>query len=178
MILKGKFMLRRVFFSILFFAVLIVLLPACKMSYSFTGANLSPQVKTYTVYYFPNRARLVNPTLSQTFTEDLREKLRRQTSLNELQENGDIEFEGQITGYEVRPMSIQKDDLAAKNRLTISVKLKYTNSKSPEENFDKNFSAYEDYDSNQSLSDVEDELTTLIVLKLTEDIFNATIANW
>ena len=171
-------MLRRVFFSILFFAVLIVLLPACKMSYSFTGANLSPQVKTYTVYYFPNRARLVNPTLSQTFTEDLREKLRRQTSLNELQENGDIEFEGQITGYEVRPMSIQKDDLAAKNRLTISVKLKYTNSKSPEENFDKNFSAYEDYDSNQSLSDVEDELTTLIVLKLTEDIFNATIANW
>jgi len=148
------------------------------MSYSFTGANLSPQVKTYTVYYFPNRARLVNPTLSQTFTEDLREKLRRQTSLNELQENGDIEFEGQITGYEVRPMSIQKDDLAAKNRLTISVKLKYTNSKSPEENFDKNFSAYEDYDSNQSLSDVEDELTRLIVIKLTEDIFNATIANW
>jgi hypothetical protein len=148
------------------------------MSYSFTGANLSPQVKTYTVYYFPNRARLVNPTLSQTFTEDLREKLRRQTSLNELQENGDIEFEGQITGYEVRPMSIQKDDLAAKNRLTISVKLKYTNSKSPEENFDKNFSAYEDYDSNQSLSDVEEELTRLIVIKLTEDIFNATIANW
>jgi hypothetical protein len=171
-------MLRRVFFCILFFAVLVVLLPACKMSYSFTGANLSPQVKTYTVYYFPNRARLVNPTLSQTFTEDLREKLRRQTSLNELQENGDIEFEGQITGYEVRPMSIQKDDLAAKNRLTISVKLKYTNSKSPEENFDKNFSAYEDYDSNQSLSDVEDELTRLIVIKLTEDIFNATIANW
>jgi len=178
MILKGKFTLRRVFFSILFFAILVVLLPACKMSYSFTGANLSPQVKTYTVYYFPNRARLVNPTLSQTFTEDLREKLRRQTSLNELQEKGDIEFEGQITGYEVRPMSIQKDDLAAKNRLTISVKLKYTNSKSPEENFDKNFSAYEDYDSNQSLSDVEDELTRLIVIKLTEDIFNATIANW
>jgi len=178
MTLKGKFMLRRVFFSILIFIVLLGVLPACKMSYSFTGANLSPQVKTYTVYYFPNRARLVNPTLSQTFTEDLREKLRRQTSLNELQENGDIEFEGQITGYEVRPMSIQKDDLAAKNRLTISVKLKYTNSKSPEENFDKNFSAYEDYDSNQSLSDVEDELTRLIVIKLTEDIFNATIANW
>jgi len=171
-------MLRRVFFSILIFVVLLVVLPACKMSYSFTGANLSPQVKTYTVYFFPNRARLVNPTLSQTFTEDLREKLRRQTSLNELQENGDIEFEGQITGYEVRPMSIQKDDLAANNRLTISVKLKYTNSKSPEENFDKNFSAYEDYDSNQSLSDVEDELTRLIVIKLTEDIFNATIANW
>lgn len=178
MTLKGKFILRRIFFSTLIFVVLLVILQACKINYSFSGTNISPLVKTYTVYYFPNRARLVNPTLSQTFTEDLREKLRRQTSLNELKENGDVEFEGQITGYEVRPMSIQKDDLAAKNRLTISIKLKYTNSKSPEENFDKNFSAYEDYDSNQSLSDVEDELTKLIVVKLTEDIFNATIANW
>jgi hypothetical protein len=178
MTLKDKFMLKRFFFFAMVFAALEVLIPACKMSYSFTGANLSPAIKTYSVYYFPNRARLINPTLSQTFTEDLREKLRRQTSLNELSENGDIEFEGQITGYEVRPMSIQKDDLAAKNRLTVSVKLKYTNNKAPEENFDRNFSAYEDFDSNQSLSDVEDELTKLIVVKLTEDIFNATIANW
>lgn len=171
-------MLKRFSFFIIVVIVFAFFMPACKMTYSFTGANLSPAIKTYSVYYFPNRARLINPTLSQTFTEDLREKLRRQTSLNELSENGDIEFEGQITGYEVRPMSIQKDDLASKNRLTVSVKLKYTNHKSPEENFDKNFSAYEDYDSNQSLSDVEDELTTLIVVKLTEDIFNATIANW
>lgn len=171
-------MLKRFLIFTFVFAALTVILAACKMSYSFTGANLSPAIKTYSVYYFPNRARLINPTLSQNFTEDLREKLRRQTSLDELQENGDIEFEGQITGYEVRPMSIQKDDLAAKNRLTITVKLKYTNSKSPEENFDRNFSAYEDFDSNSSISDVEDELTALIILKLTEDIFNATIANW
>ena len=178
MTLKGKFILKRFLLLPLIFMAVAVFLPACKMSYSFTGANLSPQIKTYSVYYFPNRARLINPTLSQNFTEDLREKLRRQTSLNELAENGDIEFEGQIAGYEVRPMSIQKDDLAAKNRLTISVKLKYTNSKSPEENFERSFSAYEDFDSNLSISDVEDELTTLIIQKLTEDIFNATIANW
>ena len=178
MTLKGKFILKRFLLLPLIFMAVAVFLPACKMSYSFTGANLSPQIKTYSVYYFPNRARLINPTLSQNFTEDLREKLRRQTSLNELAENGDIEFEGQITGYEVRPMSIQKDDLAAKNRLTITVKLKYTNNKTPDENFDKNFSAYEDFDSNLSISDVEDELTTLIIQKLTEDIFNATIANW
>lgn len=152
--------------------------PSCKVSYSFTGANLSPAVKTYSVYYFPNRARLINPTLSQAFTEGLKEKLRRQTSLNELQEDGDIEFEGQITGYEVRPMSIQKDDLAAKNRLTVTVKLKYTNNKSPEENFERSFSAYEDYDSGLTISNIEDELSDLIIVKLTEDIFNATIANW
>ncbi len=174
----GKTKFKRLLIHIAGLAMLALVLQACKVSYSFTGANLSPAVKTYTVYYFPNRARLVNPTLSQVFTEDLREKLRRQTSLNELQENGDIEFEGQITGYEVRPVAIQKEDLAAKNRLTITVKVKYTNHKAPEENFERTFSGYEDYDSNLTISDIEDELNTLIILKLTDDIFNATIANW
>ena len=170
--------MKRLFELVALFAILTFAFQSCKVSYSFTGANLSPAVKTYSVYYFPNRARLVNPTLSQVFTEDLREKLRRQTSLIEMTDNGDIEFEGQITGYEVRPMSIQKEDLAAKNRLTITVKVKYTNHKAPDESFERAFSAYEDYDSNLTISDIEDELNTLIVVKLTEDIFNATIANW
>lgn len=174
MTLKVRHLIISVFAVLLIFAAI----PSCKIGYSFTGANLSPQVKTYSVYYFPNRARLVNPTLSQVFTEELREKLRRQTSLNEFSENGDIEFEGQISGYEVRPMSIQKEDMAAQNRLTITVKLKFTNHKEPEANFERTFSAYEDYDSNLSISDIEDELSLDIVKKLTEDIFNATIANW
>ena len=151
---------------------------SCKISYSFTGANLSPDVKTFSVYYFPNRARLVNPTLSQTFTEELREKLQRQTSLDESPENGDIEFEGQITDYEVRPMAIQKDDLAAQNRLTITVKVKYTNNKVPDDSFEQNFSAFEDFESTYSLTDIEGDLVPEIINKLTEDIFNATIANW
>lgn len=165
------------------FVALVILLavsvsPSCKIAYSFTGANLSPEIKTFTVYYFPNRARLVNPTLSQLFTEGLKEKLQRQTSLNEVQDNGDIQFEGQISNYEMRPMSIQKDDLAAQNRLTITVKLKYTDSKNSENDFEQSFSAFEDFDSTSSLSDVEDGLVTEIIKKLTEDIFNATIANW
>lgn len=170
--------MKRFFLFAISVAAISLTFQSCKISYSFTGANLSPAVKTYSVYYFPNRARLINPTLSQNFTEGLREKLQRQTSLNELSENGDLEFEGQITGYEVRPMSIQKDDLAAKNRLTVSIKVKYTNNKSPEENFERSFSAYEDYDSNLTISDIEDELSELIITKLTDDIFNATIANW
>lgn len=178
MILKDNFFLRRIMFVAIIFAVFSFVMPSCKISYSFTGANLSPAVRTYSVYYFPNRARLINPTLSQTFTEDLREKLQRQTSLNELQEKGDLEFEGQITGYDLRPMSIQKDDLAAKTRLTISVKVKYTNNISPEENFERNFSAFDDFDSGVDISLVEDELSADIVKKLTDDIFNATIANW
>lgn len=151
---------------------------SCKISYSFTGTTLSPEIKTFTVYYFANRARLVNPNLSQSFTEDLRDKLQRQTSLREIQENGDLIFEGQITDYDVRPMSIQKDDLAAQNRLTVTVKVKYTNNKEPEQSFEKTFTAYEDFESTSSLSDVEDSLVPEIIKKLNEDIFNATIANW
>lgn len=151
---------------------------SCKIGYSFTGANISPAVKTFSVYYFPNRARLVNPTLSQSFTEALREKLQRQTSLNELAEDGDLIFEGQITGYEVRPMAIQKDDMAAQSRLTITIRVKYTNSIDPEQSIDRSFSAFEDFDSSQTLADVEDGLVPEIITKITEDIFNATLANW
>ncbi len=151
---------------------------SCKISYSFTGANISPEVKTFSVYYFPNRARLVNPNLSQQFTEALREKLQRQTSLNEMGENGDLIFEGQITGYDVSPMSIQKEDMAALNRLSITINVKYTNNKDTEQNIERSFSAFEDFDSTSSLSDVEDGLVPEIINKITEDIFNATLANW
>ncbi|MDD4108307.1 MAG: LptE family protein [Prolixibacteraceae bacterium] len=167
--------------KILFLAVVLLIIStvnSCKVSYSFTGASISPDVKTFSVYYFPNRARLVNPMLSQTFTESLREKLQRQTSLNELAEGGDLIFEGQITGYDVRPMSIQKEDMAALNRLTVTITVKYTNNKNTDQNIERSFSAFEDFDSTSSLSDVEDGLVPEIIEKLTEDIFNATLANW
>lgn len=171
-------MSRRIMIFLTTVILITGLFNSCKMGYSFTGANISPAVKTFSVYYFPNRARLVNPTLSQTFTESLREKLQRQTSLNELAEDGDLIFEGQITGYEVRPMAIQKEDMAALNRLTISVRVKYTNNVDPDQNIDRTFSAYEDFDSSSTLTDVEDGLVPEIITKLTEDIFNATLANW
>ena len=173
-----NFFSKRIVRIVSFAILMSVFMFGCKINYSFTGANLSPEIKTFTVYYFPNRARLINPTLSQIFTEQLKEKLQRQTSLNELAENGDIEFEGQITGYEVRPMAIQKDDLAAMNRLTITVKLKYTNNKVPDESFDQSFTAFEDFSSTSTLSDIEGALVPEIVAKLHEDIFNTTIANW
>ncbi len=130
------------------------------------------------MYYFPNRARLVNPTLSTDFTEELKERLLRQTSLKEETENGDLVFEGQITDYSVRPMAIQKEDMAAQNRLTVTVRLKYTNNKDHEQDFDKSFTAFEDFSSSMSLNDVESSIVPEILEKLMEDIFNATIANW
>ena len=155
-----------------------ILLPSCKVTYSFTGANISPDVKTFTVAYFPNRAKLINPNLSQQFTEKLKDKLNKQTSLNEVSDSGDLEFSGSITGYDVKPIAIQKQDLAAQNRLTISINVKYTNNKNKEQNFERTFSAYEDYDSSKMLSDVEDNLVPDILDQILEDIYNATIANW
>lgn len=155
-----------------------VIFTACKVSYSFTGAAIAPTIKTFSVYYFPNRARLVNPNLSQLFTDGLQDKLIKQTSLNQISENGDLEFSGQITDYDVKPMNIQEGDLAAQNRLTITVKVKFTNNKDHEQDWEKTFSAYEDFDSNNSLNTVEDSLVPEIITKLTDDIFNASIANW
>lgn len=164
-----------ILFSVLFLSVVIT---ACKVSYSFTGASIAPSVKTFTVDFFPNRARLVNPNLSQQFTEGLQDKLIKQTSLNQIQDGGDLEFSGQITDYEVRPMNIQEGDLAAQNRLTVTVKVKYTNNKDHEQDWEKTFTAYEDFDSNSSLSTVEERLVPEIIKKLTDDVFNASIANW
>lgn len=163
---------------LLFLGLLSVVFAACKISYSFTGASIAPNVKTFSVSYFPNRAKLVNPNMSQQFTDGLQEKLIKQTSLNQISENGDLEFSGQITEYDVRPMNIVQGDLAAQNRLTISVKVKFTNNKDHTQDWDKTFSAYEDFESSNSLSTVEDQLVPEIIKKLTDDIFNASVANW
>ncbi len=171
-------MQRKILFLAIITTIAISLTPSCTVKYNMTGSKPMILEKTFTVYYFPNRARLINPTLSQNFTEKLKEKLQRQTSLNELTEDGDIEFEGQITGYEFRPMAVQKDDLSSQTRLTITISLKYTNHKEPENDFEKSFTGYEDFDSSQPISSVEEDLVTTIIDKLTEDIFNATIANW
>ena len=164
-----------ILFSVIFAASV---LTACKIKYSFTGVNIATNVKTFMVDYFPNRARLVNPNLSQLFTEGLQDKLIKQTSMNQQSESGDLEFSGQITDYEVRPINISQGDLATQNRLTITIKVKFTNNKDHEQDWEKTFTAYEDFDSNNSLSAVEDSLVPEIIKKLTDDIFNASIANW
>lgn len=173
-------MLKRVIFILTTGLLLFsgVGLNSCKITYSFTGANISPAVKTFSVAYFPNRAKLINPNLSQQLTEALKEKLQKQTSLNEVKEVGDFEYSGSITNYDVRPIAIQKEDLASQNRLTISITLKFKNNKDHEQDFEKSFSAFEDFDSASMLSEVEDGLVPDILDKILEDIYNATIANW
>lgn len=147
--------------------------------YSFSGTSIQPDVNTITIGYFEYRALKVNPSLSNELTEAIRTRFRRMTRLEQVDTDGDLEITGEVTGYTVAASAVAAGDVASKNRLTITVKVSFTNRKYPEDNFeDKNFSGYADYDSTLALDAVEAGLTTEIVDKLVEDIFNATVAQW
>jgi hypothetical protein len=146
--------------------------------YSFTGIALDPKDKTVTVKFFPNRATLVNPSLSQYFTEQLKDRIVSQTTLGLVDFNGDLSFEGEISDYKTEPVSITSDEQAVLNRLTIVVRVKYTSINNPKYNFNTSFSRYADYESTSMLTDVEDGLTEIIVKELIDDIFNKSVVNW
>lgn len=146
--------------------------------YSFSGTSIQPDVKSVTINYFEYKALKVNPNLSNEMTEQLKDQFRKMTRLEQVDMDGDIEITGSVTGYDVRAMAVTADEVAAQNRLTVTIKIEFTNKKYPEDNFDKSFSQYADYDSAQSLDAVESTLTEEIVKKLVDDIFNATVANW
>ena len=156
----------------------LLILAGCTVNYSFSGASIDPKMKTYSVQYFANRAPIVVPTLSQQLTEALREKIRSQTKLRLVTGVGDADFSGEITRYETRAVAITGNDRPAQNRLTIDVRVRYTNSVNPKESFESTFSRYKDYDANQSLAAVEQDLIKDILDLLTEDIFNKAFVNW
>lgn len=146
--------------------------------YSFTGASIPPQAETISVSYFPNDAPLIQPTLSQRFTEGLQDMFLRQTNLRMVEGIGHLHFEGSITGYRTEPIAITGDDRAAMNRLTMTVRVSFINEFEPANDFNRNFSRFYDYDSNLSLSQVENDAIDLIIQELTEDIFNQAVVNW
>ena len=160
----------------LIFAALVV--HSCGI-YSFTGTSILPDVKTVTINYFEYKALKVNPTLSNSLTESLKDKFRKMTRLEQVDMDGDLEITGSVTGYDVRAMAVTANEVAAQNRLTVTVRIDFAKRKYPEDDFQsKSFSAYADYDSTQSLDAVESTLCDEIIEKLCEDIFNATVANW
>ena len=155
------------------------LLGGCSIvNYSFSGTSIQADVKTVTINYFEYKALKVNPSLSNDLTEAMKDKFRKLTKLEQVEMDGDLELSGAVTGYEVRASAVTADEVAAQNRLTVTVSLKFTNRKYPEEDFEKNFSAYADYDSTNSLDAVESSLCEEIVEKLIEDMFNASVAQW
>lgn len=150
----------------------------CTIKYSFSGASIPLEAKTVSIAYFPNNAPMVAPTLSSTLTDGLQDKFARQTKLQLVPSNGDLAFEGEITNYTSTPAAITANETAAMNRLTITVKVKFTNIYEPQFDYNKSFSSFVEYDANQLLQDVQDSLITDIVDLLVQDIFNAAVANW
>jgi hypothetical protein len=151
---------------------------SCKVNYSFTGGNIDPKIKTISIQYFPNNAAQIQPTLSQSFTEALRDKFSSQTKLSVLSKGGDLNIEGAITGYTVSPIAIQGNETAAMNRLSITVSVKFTNKLDEKQNFEQSFTWYEDYLSTKSLSSVEQTLIADIDEVLVDDIFKRAVVNW
>ena len=158
--------------------LLILLLAGCRMSISLTGGTVDARAKTVAINTFPNNASLVNPQLSQVFTTALKDKIQGQTPLTIVATNGDYEIEGEITDYTVNPVAIQGNDSPAMNRLTITVRVRFTNKFDENQNFAQSFSRYADYYSSQNLSSVEAALVAEITEALTDDIFNKAFVNW
>lgn len=163
---------------IIAFFTLLLFSHSCKIKYSLSGATIPPEAKTISVAFFANNTTLGGPSISQIFTEKLRDVVSSQTSLALMKQNGDLQFEGSITDYNVAPVSIQSTDQAALNRLTVTVNVKYNNKFDATKNFDQSFTRFADFAANKTLSSVESELLTEINRQLTEDIFNKAFNNW
>ena len=157
----------------------VLLLVSCGIyTLSFSGTSIQPDVNTITINYFEYKALRVNPSLSNELTEAIRNQFRRMTRLEQVDLDGDMELSGEVTGYDVTPAAVTADEVAARNKLTVTVKVTFTDKKHPEEDFDKSFSAYSEYDSSNTLDAVESSLCAEIIEKIVEDIFNATVAQW
>jgi hypothetical protein len=159
------------------FAILLAVSQVSCGPYSFTGANI--EAKTIQIDYFPNNAPLVEPTLSSAFTQELQDLFLRQSDLTLVNSGGELQIEGEITNYTINPTSATADQTAAQNRLTITVNVRFYNNLNEEDNFEKSFSHYYDYGANAQLTGgtLEDAFSEIFE-RITQDIFNASVAKW
>ena len=172
-------MSKSVLLKIFLVLVMVTTWQGCSISYKFNGAALDYNVyKTIHVSEFPIRAALVYPPLQQTFENELLDYITRNTRLRTVDGSSDLELSGEITGYNLSPQAVTEDAYASKTRLTITVRIKYTDNKAEGKDIDQTFSAYRDFDSSEMLTDVQDELCQQISKELVDLIFNATLGNW
>jgi hypothetical protein len=154
-----------------------ILLNGCG-AYNFTGAK-PIEAKTFQVNYFANNADLIQPGIERTFTLKLQDLIQNQTNLNLTNTGGELLFEGEITEYRITPMTATADQAAAQNRLTISINVRYTNRNKEEDDFEKRFSFYDDFDGNAQLTGSQlTKSLDVIFDRITQDIFNEALAKW
>ena len=160
-------------------AIMCVMLCGCIPSYKFNGSAINYDIyKTIDIGEFPIRAALVYPPLQQTFENKLLDAVTRQTRLQEVDGRADLEMTGEITGYSLSPQAVGEDAYATETRLTITVRVKYSDLKNPANDVDQTFSAYRQFSSSLMLTDVQDDLCEQISSELVDLIFNATLGNW
>ena len=171
--------------SILF--LLAVVLNSCVISYKFNGASIDyTKTKSISIADFPNVAALVYAPLSANLSDGIRDLFQRQTRLELVRRGGDLELEGEITGYQLTPMAVSADSYAAETKLTITVRVRFTNNVNPEESFEKNYTVGENhsakteetFDASQMLNDVQDELCNTMIQEIADQIYNDTVAKW
>lgn len=176
---KGERSVRATVCQALCAGLLILQLAGCSISYKFNGANINYQTThSISIADFPNNAAMVNPTLSNSLSEGIRDLYQRQTRLQILRKGGDLELEGEIVGYDISQGAIGADSYATESKLTIRVNVRFTNNINPEESFDKTYSAYQTFDASRLLTDVQDDLCAIMITEIAENIYNDTVAKW
>lgn len=171
--------MKRFLTVIMAFAPLLIAYSCFSLKYDFKGGvNIPAHVQTFSVQFFENRAKLVEPTFSQRFTDELKAHLEGNTSLRLVNGMGDIDFSGTITTYQITPQAVSAGDQSALTRFTIAVKLEYSDQKIPENEFEKSISAYREFPTSEPFSSVEESLSQEIMEEIIEQIFNAAFVNW
>jgi len=157
----------------------VTLFNSCLISYTFNGASIDyAKTKSISIVDFNNVAELVHPPLAQEFSEKLRDKYAKQTRLQLLKNNGDLHLEGEIVGYDLTPMAIGQDSYSAETKLTVTINVRFTNNVNSEDDFEKKYSAFQSFDSNKMLTDVQDELLAIMMEDIIDNIYNDTVAKW
>jgi len=154
-------------------------LSSCSISYKFNGSSIDyTKIKTISIVDFPNTAELVYPPLSQEFSESLRDSYTKQTRLRILKKGGDIHLEGEIVGYQLTPMSVGTDGYSADTKLTMTINVRFSNNKNPQDDFEKKYTAFQTFPSNKMLTEVQDELIKTMIVEIVDNIYNDTVAKW
>jgi hypothetical protein len=172
-----KITMAKMIGGFIFLSVFVV--TACQVQFKMNGASIDyTQIKSMTIIDFPNRASLVYPPLEQQFNESLKDIYTRQTRLIMDPRSGDLQLEGEITGYDLTPMAIGTDAFAQETKLTVTIKVRFVNNKDHKQDFETTMSAHQTFPSSRTITEVQDELITEIIKELVENIYNKTVANW
>ena len=161
----------------IFACLILITFSSCSV-YNFTGTG-KIDAKSFQVNYFQNNAPLIEPGIERIFTQRLQNLIQNQTNLNLTNSNGDLVYEGEIVEYRISPMTATADQRSSQNRLSITVNVRFTNKNKETDNFEKRFSFYNDYDgANQLVGAKLTENLDIIFERITQDIFNESLAKW